>query len=143
MKAIVAFLNSEGGVVVIGATETKRLAKSSKLRGTEVVDSAPRRGHYFVTGIDHELAHGADRYQRRLLDLCRTAIEPDPSAFLLVELERVDDRTICVIHVGHPREWFYYRGKDKNLRFYVRQGATSKELMGPDADRFKASAKRT
>ncbi|HEU4904607.1 MAG TPA: hypothetical protein VFT19_00620 [Solirubrobacterales bacterium] len=89
-----------------------------------------------------ELVRGADRYQRRLLDFCRTAIEPDPSAFLRVELKRVEDRTVGVIHVGHPREWFYFRGKDKNLRFYIRQGASVKELMGPDADRFKASTKR-
>lgn len=143
MKTIVAFLNSEGGVVVIGATEAKRLAKSSKLRENEIVDSAPRRGPYLVNGVDHELARGADRYQRRLLDFCRTAIEPDPSAFLRVELEEVDDRTVCVIHVGHPHEWFYFRGKDKNSRFYVRQGASVRELMGPDADRFKTSAKRT
>jgi hypothetical protein len=143
LKAIVAFLNSEGGVVVIGAMEAEAIAKFPQLMESEVFNSAPRRGPYIINGIDHELGDGTERFRRRLLDIARSAIEPNPGAFLNIEFERVDGRTVGVVQIGHPREWFYLQDRDKHLKFYVRQGPSVIELMGSEADRFKSSAKRT
>lgn len=143
MKAIVAFLNTEGGDLLVGAVEEKAVERLSRLRASRLVSSAPHRGRYLVTGIDHELDGDTDRYLRRLLDHCRAAIEPDPSVFLEIGIERVEDRTICLIQVaGAPREWFYFRTKESSLQFLVRRGPAVMELMGPDADRYKASAER-
>lgn len=143
MKAIVAFLNTEGGDLVIGAIDEETAERSPRLRKSRLVSSAPRIGLYLATGIDHELAGDSDRYLRRLQELCRTSIEPDPSVFLKIGIEQVQGRTICLIQVeGAPRDWFYFRGKEKSLQFLVRQGSLVRELMGPDADRYKTSAPR-
>lgn len=139
MAAITAFLNAEGGVLLIGAVEEERFVKK---RDHPFISSASRIGRYLVTGIDNELLHGIDEFQRRLLDLCRAMIQPEATPFVKLRFDRVGDRTICIVHVRAPegeisRPWFYCGGRDDELRFVVREGPQSTILTGPAADRYK------
>jgi hypothetical protein len=138
-KVVVAFLNTEGGTVVVGAVEEGRVRKRHPdLSEKTIVTMAPEIGPYLVLGIDHELDRGVGWYERRLVDLLETAVDPDPTPYLKFSFEEIGGRTVCVIQVSKGSGWFYFKDKDRNYGFYVRRGAMVEELAGPELDRFKS-----
>jgi schlafen family protein len=139
LRTVAAMLNSDGGTIVIGAVEASRFADRASL------DDLPRVGEYAVFGIGHETEGGRDRFQRRLMDACSSAIEPNPIRSIDVEFADVEERTIAVLTIRPPStggEWFYVRGKAQRYEFYVRSGAATAALSGPEADRYKSTVGR-
>jgi hypothetical protein len=141
IKTVGAFLNSEGGSIVIGALETNRYRE----REEEMVATAPRFteiGAYLSAGIldPFYVERGWDRYERRIEEKIAASIEPDPSPLLSIRNEEVEGNILCVIEVvsGRDAGWHYLKDRrGSGLTFIVRQGSRTVELDGVDADRYK------
>jgi len=141
-RVVTAFLNTEGGSVIVGACDKDAIERDRTLSEHRIFAEAAPVGDYLVTGIDHELKKGVDEFARRLQSSWASSIEPDPMSFLRVEFRPVEGRTVCVIHVlgdeaSNARKWFYCKSKEGQMKFFVRHGATTISLAGPRADDYK------
>jgi len=145
-KLTTAFLNSDGGTILIGAVEDRLLDRRPELRETPFVESAPHIGRYAVTGIDHELGPDIDFFERRLRALFTEKIEPEPARFLQISAEKVNGRTVCAIRIlatsAGAARWFYCRSPEGKAGFWVRQGSAVTLLEGLGADQYKMSEPR-
>jgi hypothetical protein len=139
IKTIGAFLNSEGGSIVIGALET------SRYRDREMVETAPvfiEIGAYLSAGILDQLFldRGWDLYARRIAERIASSIQPDPSPLLTIRNEEIDGIVLCAIDVmsGRDAGWHYLKDRrGDGETFVVRQDSRTVELHGVDADRYK------
>ncbi len=138
LKAVTGLLNADGGTVVVGALERRRFDQHSKLA------EYPRRSSYIVLGIDDDLDGDVwDKYERRLRVLLEGRIQPDPNAWISIAHEVLDGRSMCVVTVGRSGRWFYhYPSGEKRPRFWVRQGARTVELIGPESDVYRVEKAR-
>lgn len=139
LKTIAAFLNSEGGSILIGALETGRYRDEGMAEGAP---SFTEVGGYMTAGILDPcfLKRGWDFYARRIAEKVASNIEPDPLPLLTMRNEEVDGMILCVIDVvaGRDAGWHYLRHRrGDGLAFLVRQGSRTVELEGVDADRYK------
>jgi predicted HTH transcriptional regulator len=139
LKAIVGFLNSSGGTLIIGATE-------AAWAEADTHGDAVRIGTFLVGGIDEEIGRNVSEFDRRLRTECRTRIEPDPTALVTTRWERVGDRTVCILDIRAPRgasavrRWFYYRGARRRPEFFVRRGTRTQLLVGVEVDAYRRNA---
>jgi len=141
LKAIVGMLNNKGGVVILGARETKRKGKE----GAERLAELPVVGKYAIVGVGIDYQGGDwDRYALKLQRTIMERIDPPPVGLVTASRVSIADRDLGVISV-HPteREWFYLRrSEQKDVRFYVRLGNETIPLDGPHADAYKVSQRR-
>lgn len=110
LKTIAAFLNSEGGTLVIGVEDD---------------------GSLF--GMERDLAlvnNSKDRYSNLLTTLMTDKIGPEFSPYIELRYEALDGHEVCVIDVSHSSTPAYYSG-DKGSEFYARFGPTSR-LLDPE-----------
>ncbi len=134
LKAVTGLLNAEGGAIVIGALEQRRFDSHESLA------ACPRLGSYIIAGIDHDLDGRVwDKYERRIRSLLETRIQPNPNVWISIAPEEIGGRTVAVLTVGHlGARWFYhYPSGEKRPRFWVRQGARTLELTGPESDIYR------
>jgi hypothetical protein len=137
LTTLTAFLNTNGGILVLGALE------SDRFREADVIDQlgkVPLIGPYFYVGIGVDYTKGTwDDFQRRLEQIIEQRITPDPTPYLKVSKRLAQDRDMCVITVKKPaRDFFYFGGKE----LYVRKGSRTICLEGPDADQYRREAGR-
>lgn len=144
LRTIAGMLNAHGGTILVGAIEEERRRSLLRSSSAEPSAGAPRIGRYLVCGIEHELDRGRDSYERRLLEMCHTMLEPSPSGFVTMRFEPIEDRTVCIVDVratpksGEGATWVYHRpARSRYPRFYVREGASTRELAGSECDRYK------
>lgn len=107
LKTIAAFLNTEGGVLVIG-----------------VEDSG------IVCGIDQDLAvldDSTDRFGQLLAQLITDRIGPEYGHLAKLRYEGLDGRTVCIVDVDKAPEPAFLIG-EKGKQFYIRVGNTSRAL---------------
>lgn len=140
-RAVVGFLNSSGGTIVIGAAEKDRLRRVDP-RVAASFEGAPEVGSYAVRGIEGDASKGYDAFGRRLLDTLDKLIDPDPSIFIRMRFDQVGGRTVCILelpNLGHSggTPWFYCREGRSGMQFLVRQGSRSVNLSGVEADRYR------
>lgn len=150
LKTIVGFLNAGGGTLVVGVLESKQFSGHPSRGKLEVF---PQFAKYLISGIELDtIGHDADWFQLRLSDLLRSRITPLCTNWLSVKLFPFSGRTICVIPVRRviSDDWFYLNGRDQKgkpdkddpLRFFVRQGNSTRQLSGPEADEYKRTNPR-
>jgi Putative DNA-binding domain len=144
LKTIVAFLNSEGGTLVLGALEAERYRDFLPQLG-----GCPRIGDYVCCGIKldfHGRARSWDPYQRRLHEVIASRIKPGPlTPWYTIRKDEVDGQTLAVIHVRAPDHGWYYlypAGRNPVPEFYIREGNRTTRLSGPEEDRYKAAHRR-
>jgi hypothetical protein len=137
LRAIVAFLNGEGGSVVIGGLEPNRYEKRLH---DERLSNFPMIGAYLCPGLlDPTFEEkGWDAYERKIGESIAKNVSPVPSG-LRIRKERYEGVDFCVIDVPSNRqeEWHYLEPPKAPSQFLVRQGARNVELSGADADRYK------
>ena len=139
LKAVTGLLNAEGGRIVLGALERRRFEEHSKLK------TFPRRGGYIVVGIGQDLDGGDwDKYERRIRVLLGGRIQPNPNVSISIVREEVDGNVVALVTVARTgHRWFYhYPEKEKRPRFWVRQGARTVELVGPESDAYREEKMR-
>lgn len=147
LKSVVAFLNGSGGTVVIGATEAARY-RGADIAVDERLADFPVVGQYACLGlIDPTYTEeGWDVYSRRILEILDTRITWTPVATGAVKVEKstYKDREFCLVRVEGRTEdrWYYSLANERAPQFFVRSGARVVELIGPQADTYKAKRRR-
>lgn len=107
LKTIAAFLNTEGGTLVIGVED----------------DGSP-------FGLDQDLNityNSIDKFSNLLTDLIVNYIGAEFSAHFKIRFENLEGKQICVIDVDQAPIPAYLQG-DKGSEFFIRSGATSRLL---------------
>jgi len=133
LRAIVGLLNSKGGKVIVGVLEA---SKFSEPTAQSKLSQFPTHQDYICCGVDLDFEkRDWDWFQNRLHELVNTRIVPSPTVSVTVQRQPYGDRTLCVISVRpSPRQWFYLKGDSS---FYIRRGASTVPITGPDADSYK------
>jgi Putative DNA-binding domain len=132
-KEIVAFLNSGGGSLLIGALETKRFVKNMALAEFE------RNDYNIVCGILDPTfrERGWDIWERKVRDLMSKHIHPTLTNE--VELRRVEygDATLCVIAIDEVEPDYYLRPSTGARTFWARVGTSARRFEGPEMERHR------
>jgi len=108
LKTIAAFLNTEGGTLILG------VADSGDIAGLE---------------RDYKLCnkHDKDGFEQKIHSLVSSRFVPQPTGRIKVSFEQIEDKQICVVSVERSRDIIHLDGKD----VYIREGNTSRRLEGP------------
>jgi predicted HTH transcriptional regulator len=140
LRAIVAFLNSSGGTIVIGALETLKYVDSDP---NSRLEEMPLVGVYRCCGVDMEMKGSWDSYELRLRDIIASRIKEPAMLWYTLRMEEYRGRTLCLVSVREPDRgpnhgWYYlYPQSEGPSEFYVRDGNKTLQLDGPEADRYR------
>lgn len=116
IKTLAAFLNSEGGTLIIGVEDNGGIYGLSK-------------DLKFVKG------HGLDGFEQLLMGLLKDHIGPEYAHYIKVRFEKQDGEYVCAVDVDKaPNPAFVngYRGKE----FFVRMGNTTQSLDPEEAHSY-------
>ncbi|MFC1620386.1 Eco57I restriction-modification methylase domain-containing protein [Candidatus Neomarinimicrobiota bacterium] len=113
LKTIAAFLNTEGGTLLIGISD------SGEINGLD-------------KDFKHCKHHNKDGFELKLRSLLKDRLEPDPIGQVGVQFEEFNENTVCRIDVLKSEEIHYLDGKD----VYVRDGNTTRKIEGPTLTRL-------
>ncbi|MBD2300432.1 putative DNA binding domain-containing protein [Nostoc sp. FACHB-87] len=114
LKTIVAFLNSEGGTLIIGVEDN---------------------GNVF--GLEQDLSllsnGNLDKLERTIIDTICNHIGKSFIQQIKIRFENIDDKCVCAIDVkkSHKKAWLQ-KTKEKKLEFYIRMSNKSEPLDIPD-----------
>lgn len=140
IKTIVAFLNTDGGTLVIGALEEADFYKAlDKLE--DAFGKTPVIDNYRIVGINHEYSRkGFDGYELALRDALLNQVDPNSVAQdnIRIRRARYEDRDLCVITILESTTPMYAIENPGSIhRFYVRQGNRTMELKGSARDAYQ------
>ena len=121
LKTICAFLNSNGGNLIIGI-----------------------RDDGSVEGIESDKLANDDRFLLHLWTLIRTCLGRDVSPYIQTKMEKIEEKTICVVSCSRSNRPVYLRQPGFDEEFYIRLGPASASLDISEAlkyigDRFNRS----
>lgn len=107
LKTIAAFLNTEGGTLLIGVSD------SGEIRGLEK---------------DYKLCnkHDKDGFEQKIRSLLVNRIIPQPIGKVKINFENLENLQMCVINVDKSKDVVHLDGKD----IYIRDGNTTRKLEG-------------
>jgi Putative DNA-binding domain len=163
VRAVCGLLNADGGTVVIGVLELQRELERIKERDTYLTQLRDRLGidlldmydgtisalpAKIVIGIEAEVGRGLvfedrDQYQQRLVDILRRDITPNPLHHMKIAIQKVDGKHLCVIAVQPGEGWSYASERDgQHHEFFVREGVSTNQYSGEEADRYKNTHQR-
>ncbi len=108
LKTIAAFLNTEGGSLLVGVSDSGQVAGLDK---------------------DYALCNKRDRdgLEQKIHSLLASRFVPPPTGKVKVVFENVESKQVCVVNVEKSREIAHLDGKD----VYIREGNTTLRLEGP------------
>ncbi len=105
LKTIAAFLNSGGGVLLIGVDD-----KSG------------------IVGIETDDFDNEDRFSLHFWNLVKTAVGQDISAFLQTGFETVEDKTVFIVRCSKSTRPVFLKQSGFGEEFYIRVGPSSAKL---------------
>lgn len=107
LKTIAAFLNSQGGRLIIGVEDN---------------------GDIYSLERDLSLLGGSrDKFQQTLSSLIMDYIGAGVLPLCRIRLEEIEAKLICVVEIDRSLEPVYVKG-EKGAEFYVRSGSTTRSL---------------
>lgn len=116
LKTIAAFLNSEGGTLVIGVEDD----------GT-------------VCGLDRDLKqvknHSLDGFEQLLVSLVHAHIGPEVARLIDIRYEAINGHHICAVDVDKSTEPVFL-SSPRGTEFYIRIGNTSRPLDAEETHRY-------
>ena len=116
LKTLAAFLNSEGGTLVIGVEDD---------------------GNVF--GLEQDLAmvkeRSLDGFEQTMMNLIREKIGPEYARLIHVRFEPVNGHHVCAVDVDRSPEPVFLTG-ERGREFYVRLGNTSRPLNPEETVRY-------
>jgi hypothetical protein len=113
LKTISAFLNTSGGVLLIGV-----------------------RDDGSTEGIESDRFANEDKFLLHLWTLIRTSLGRDVSPYIQTLLERKDGKTICIARCSKSPKPVFLRQPGFNEEFYIRVGPSSNALDISEALRY-------
>jgi hypothetical protein len=113
LKTIAGFLNTEGGTLLIGVSD------SGEIKGLEK---------------DFKLCkkHNMDGFEQKLRDLIKTRFEPAPFSKIAINFEELQEGTICRMDVPRSEKVIHLDKKE----IYIRDGNRTLPLEGPALTRW-------
>jgi hypothetical protein len=118
LKTLAAFLNSEGGMLLIGIDDNE------KTLGLE-------NDFNTFKGLNKQ-----DDFLKHFDNLIENAFGNEFHYLLNIEFIQKDDKTICVVKVKGKSPnpvWLKYKDPGKTEKFYIRRSASTKELSPKEA----------
>lgn len=115
IKTIAAFLNSEGGTLLIGVDDDK-----------------------VISGLDQDLkllGGSLDRFGQLLNTLVADYVGPEYARFVKLHTEGVDGKQVCVVDVDKAPKPAFVKGP-KGVEFYIRLGNTTRALDPEETVRY-------
>lgn len=136
LKTIVAFLNTQGGDLLIGAVEKHRFEKEMAESGSGLA-GFPVVGEWLVCGINDEytFTKNLDGFRLMLTDLIRSHIGADASALVSIDPVAYQGRDLAIVRVPKGLGWYYL----DNEKFYVRRSGSTIALDGVERERYQKS----
>ncbi len=131
LKTIVAFLNTDGGDIVVGILERNKFENADE----EKISDCPEYKDKIVFGIDIEYKKDEwDGYLSRLVSFIEKRISDEIIDSELVEIKKLkyENKEVCLINVSPSDSKQFLDGKE----FYIRRKNKSQLLEGPDIDRY-------
>lgn len=134
LKSIVGFLNSGGGMLVIGAVEDARFQRNQAAMSR--LSAYPHVGLYAVVGLlDPTFTEsGWDRWKQRFRDLVAHSIDPSPGILVSCTLMEIHGQPVCSVTVAPPRydEAYFLRTDKEQSTYYAREGSQVVALRGSE-----------
>lgn len=160
VRAVCGLLNSpRGGRLVIGVLEVRRMLERTKDKlkllqsmsekfGYEIEQAELLAPPNALIGIEAEVGEeknfkDLDAYQRRVGEVLRDQITPNPWSFMELSFSERDERSLCVIEVRPGNEWFWGLSADGgHEEFYVREAGATRAYSGVESDLYKKANPR-
>ena len=112
LKTIAAFINSDGGTLIIGVEDS---------------------GNIF--GLEKDLSlqqdKTLDKFEQTIVNLICTRIGASFTQLVKIRFENILGKDICVVDVKKSAKKVFMKGKEK-LEFYIRAGNISQSIEVPD-----------
>lgn len=112
LKTIAAFLNSDGGTLIIGVEDN---------------------GNIF--GLEKDLSllskRNIDQFEQTIVNLICDRIGASFTQLVKIRFENIESKDVCAVDVRKSAKRAFMKGKEK-LEFYIRAGNTSKSLEVPE-----------
>ena len=129
LKAIVGFLNKNGGTLIIGVLERHRFKKFE-----EELLASPRNNKYIIIGLDFDYKIIKDNWDGLQREIQQNIVQRIGGEVLdtdLVKIKKVkyEDVDLCVVKVKRSDTKQYL-----NNKFYIRRGNETVPLFGRDID---------
>ncbi|MCX6307001.1 MAG: ATP-binding protein [Bacteroidetes bacterium] len=115
LKTITAFLNSAGGYLLIGI-----------------------RDDGSVEGIESDKFVNEDKFLLHLWTLIRTCLGRDVSPYIITTLEKMDEKTICMVECRQSSRPVFLRQPGFDEAFYIRVGPSSNAMDISEALKYIA-----
>ena len=120
LKSIAAFLNTEGGDLLIGVDDDRK-----------------------VLGIEHDRLESEDKFMRHLAQAVRNGLGDRASTCVDSRTQVVEGKTVCLVSCQRSPEPVYLRWKRlekaANGDLYVRSGPGTVRLGGADVEEYVAT----
>ncbi len=117
LKTIVAFLNSEGGTLLIGVNDDAE-----------------------VIGLDNDykvlVRKNRDGFENHLTMLIKTMIGLPFTKYVKVSFESIDRKDICIVSVKESHKPAYLTNGDKKEEFFVRVGNSTQPFSMSEAEEY-------
>jgi len=127
VKTIAAFLNTEGGILLIGVEDNGN-----------------------IYGIEHDLEYvhrkNIDGFERSLRELVHNRIGPEYNTYVRTYFPKIDGKVICALRVYRSPRPVFCTSKSSNqnaLTFFARLGNLSQSLSPTEANSYIALHWRT
>jgi len=105
LKTIAAFLNSAGGTLLIGV-----------------------RDDGSIEGIESDKFVNEDKFLLNIWTLIRTCLGRDVSPYIHTTLEKIDDKTVCMVQCRQSNRPVFLRQPGFDEEFYIRVGPSSNAM---------------
>ena len=112
LKTIAAFLNTEGGVLMIGVED------NGNLYGLEKDIQCLKNG-------------SLDKFERHLVQLIENNIGKRFISSIKIRFTNLEDKNICAVYIQKANQKAFLKS-DKGTEFYIRTGNSSRFLNVPD-----------
>lgn len=134
LETIVAFFNSSGGEIVIGAIEPDRFRDALALE----VEKLPLVGNYRICGIDPDLFEkgGYDAFNVHLRNLMQGKIGIASTRVETYGLN-LEGKWLCLVRVPKSVENQYLDGKE----YVIRHGTSSRVLTALEQEQYQRNRK--
>jgi len=138
LRAVVGFLNSQGGVIIIGALERKRYEKLLQ-KNDAALANLPICGDWIVNGVNWEYAHTKtlDGFLLLLADLIKDHVGGDASALVTMQPTLYKGKDVIILKVPKGPNWYYL---NKN-EFYVRRSGSTIPLDGREREVYQKTGR--
>ena len=115
LKTIAAFLNTEGGILIIGVEDN---------------------GNVYGLECDYSTTENSkDKYLNLLNTLIGDYVGLDVTPYICINIEKIDDKDICEIRVEKSHKPVFMQSDSHEKTLYIRRGTTT-HALDPEETHF-------